>query len=408
MKRFVFALIVATLLFSGCGMEKKTDEVKPVESQESIDTTNAQNDFTFNLLSRLYGDDYYQNVAISGVSAHIALCLTANGAVGSVKDEIQSALGLEGIDMKAVNEHNKKFIDKKYADDIDLVVSNSLWVNKDTKMVDDFLKMAADYYKASVEKTDFSDEKAANAVNEWISKSTNGKISKMVTPEELSDAMLLLLNALYLKAPWTNQFDKLATTDQDFTLLNGSKKKVKMMSREGFYKYHKGEGFQIVRMPYGKNEELAMYVVLPESDDGLVTLANFFTQKELDVEIAKMKDLLLDLNIPKFKFEYETNLIPTLKKLGMNACFDPTTSSFSDMIQPPPEAYISLIKHKVFMDVHEAGTEAAAATSVEFIAGAAPGEESGPPKFLVDHPFMFIIRDEVSGEIMFASCVSVP
>lgn len=408
MKRFVFALMVATLLFAGCGMEKKTDEAKPVESQESIDTTNAQNDFTFNLLSRLYGDDYYQNVAISGVSAHIALCMTANGAVGSVKDEIVSTLGLDGIDMKAVNEHNKKFIDKKYGDDIDLVVSNSLWVNKDTRMVEDYIKTVTDYYRASVEKTDFSDEKSADVVNSWVSKSTNGKITKMVTPEELSDAMLLLLNALYLKAPWTNQFEKAATTDQDFTLLNGSKKKVKMMSREGFYKYHKGEGFQIVRMPYGKNEELAMYVVLPESDDGLVTLANFFTQKELNVEIAKMKEMMLDLKLPKFKFEYETNLIPTLKQMGMNACFDPTTSSFSDMIQPPPEAYISLIKHKVFMDVHEGGTEAAAVTSVEFVAGAAPGEESGPPEFLVDHPFMFIIRDEVTGEIMFASCVSVP
>ena len=410
MKKVVFTIVAVALLFTGCGAkeEEKKEEEKPVVSKEQTELVNIQNDFTFSLLSRLYNEDNYTNTSISGLSAHIALCMVANGAASPCLEEILTTIGLDGLDIDKVNQTNNAFLFKKYGEDITITNSNSMWVTKDTKVAPEFADKMSKMYGAKTDVIDFSDEKSPDTINGWVAKSTNNKISKLVNYDEIKDALMLLLNALYLKAPWTTQFDPEATSDMKFTLLDGKPKNVKMMSRESVYKYHKGEGFQIVRIPYGKNEELAMYVVLPESLDGLINLVQMFDRKTLDIELAKMKEKPLQFKMPKINFEYETNLIPTLKKMGMNAVFDPSTSNLSNMIVPPPEAFISLIKHKVFMDVNEGGTEAAAVTSIGMVGSAAPGEENKPDEFICDHPYMFLIRDEVSGQLLFASCAVNP
>ncbi|MBP7733747.1 MAG: serpin family protein [Caldisericia bacterium] len=406
-KKIGIMMICILLITPGCAKQEEKQEEKPVVTQEQSDLVAAENDFAFSLLTKLYGQDTYTNTSISGTSAYIALCMLANGAKSPCLEEMMTAMGLDGQDIKAINQFNSKFIHKQYGDDISIVNSNSIWVGKDAMIVDDFANTVKTQYSATAEKIDFSDEKSPETINSWVEKSTNGKIKDLVNYDEIKDALMMLINALYLKAPWTNTFNPKLTSDQDFVTLPGKPVKVKMMNRLGFYQYHKGDGFDIVRLPYGQKEELAMYIVLPEAKDGLITLSEFFDRKEFELQLAKMKDTEINLQLPRTKIEFEADLVPLLKKMGMNAIFDGSISDLSGMIANPQNAFVSLIKHKTYINIDEAGTEAAAVTAVEMVGSAAPGEKE-PKEFKVDHPFMTIIRDEATGEVVFSAFVTEP
>lgn len=406
-KKIGIMMICILLITPGCTKQEEEQEEKPVITQEQSDLVAAENDFAFSLLTKLYGQDTYTNTSISGTSAYIALCMLANGAKSPCLEEMMTAMGLDGQDIKTINQLNSKFIHKQYGDDINIVNSNSVWVGKDAMLVDDFANTMETQYSATAEKIDFSDEKSPETINGWVEKSTNGKIKDLVSYDEIKDALMMLINALYLKAPWTNTFNSKLTSDQDFVTLPGKSVKVKMMNRVGFYQYHKGDGFDIVRLPYGQKEELAMYIVLPEAKDGLITLSEFFDRKEFELQLAKMKDTEINLQLPRTKIEFEADLVPLLKKMGMNAIFDSSISDLSGMVANPQNAFVSLIKHKTYINIDEAGTEAAAVTAVEMVGSAAPGEKE-PKEFKVDHPFMTIIRDEATGEVVFSAFVTEP
>lgn len=404
MRNFALIFISLLLLVPGCGQEKKQEE-KPVISQEQKEFVAIQNNFTFTMLSRIYDQDFYSNASISGTSAYTALCMLANGAKSPCLDEMMTSMGLEGQDISSVNQNVSKFLHKKYGDDISIVSSNSIWMGKDAMVVEDFANTMKTQYLSSAEKIDFTDEKSAQTINSWVSKSTNGKIKELVKYDEIKDMLLMLINAIYLKAPWTDTFDPQATSDMDFTNIVGQKKKVKMMTKTAFYKFHKSDGFSIARLPYGKNEELAFYIILPEAADGLISLSKFFDKKYFDLELAKIQDTELMLQLPKMKIEYEADLIPTLKGMGMSAVFDPTISDLSGMVANPQNAYVSMIKHKTYINIDEGGTEAAAVTGIGMVGSAAPDEKK-PKEFVVDHPFMCIIRDESTGEVIFSAFVA--
>lgn len=407
MRKIGMLLLSMLLIVTGCTQQDAKQEEKPVISKEQNDFVATQNDFTFTLLSKIYDQDSYSNASISGTSAYIALCMLANGAKSPCLDEMMTAMDLEGQDIKTINQHASRFLHKKYGEDITIVSSNSVWMGKDAMVVEDFANTMKTQYLSSAEKIDFSDEKSAQTINGWVEKSTNGKIKDLVKFDEIKDMLLMLINAIYLKAPWTNTFDPQATADKEFTNILGQKKNVKMMSKTDFFKFHKGDGFDIARLPYGKNQELALYIVLPEATDGLISLSKFFDRKYFELEIAKMRDTELYLQMPKVKIEFESDLIPTLKEMGMNAIFDPTISDLSGMVANPQNAYVSMIKHKTYVNIDEAGTEAAAVTAIGMVGTAAP-DETKPREFIVDHPFMTIIRDESTGEVIFSAFVANP
>jgi serpin B len=407
MRNIGIFLLCLLLVVPGCTQQDTKQEEKPVISQEQKDFITTENDFTFTLLSKLYDQDSYSNASISGTSAYIALCMLANGAKSPCLDEMMTAMGLDGQDIKNVNQYASKFLHKKYGDEISIVSSNSIWLGKDAMVVEDFANTMKTQYLSSAEKIDFSDEKSAQTINAWVDKSTNGKIKELVKYDEIKDMLLMLINAIYLKAPWTNTFDPQAIMDKEFTNILGQKKNIKMMSKNGIFKFHKGDGFDIARLPYGKNEDLALYIVLPESVDGLISLSKFFDRKYFELELAKIKETELSLQLPKIKIEFEADLIPTLKGMGMNAIFDPTISDLSDMVANPQNAYVSMIKHKTYVNIDEDGTEAAAVTGIGMVGSAAP-DETKPREFIVDHPFMTIIRDESTGEVIFSAFVANP
>jgi serpin B len=259
------------------------------------------------------------------------------------------------------------------------------------------------YYQAPVTTLDFGRPDAVTTINDWVSKNTNGRIKQIVSelkPEEI----LVLVNAIYFKGSWTKAFDPKLTAPREFHLASGSAQR-RMMSREARFRYKADAAMQAVALPYG-DERLNLYIFLPRENDGLPKLidatkpGNF---AELFIGFDEQKGTVV---LPKFKIEYEHSLNVALKQLGMGLAFAPG-ADFSRMVVPPNTAAISDVLHKTFVEVNEEGTEAAAVTGVKMLATAMPRQDE-KFSFVCDHPFLCVIRDDVTGSILFLGAIYDP
>ncbi len=210
----------------------------------------------------------------------------------------------------------------------------------------------------------------------------------------------MLINAIYFKGSWQEEFDKSETRDGIFHLPDGSEKQSPMMFRMGTYPYFRGENFEAAILPYGDgDEDVSMYIFLPSRDSNLkeflskLNAKNWASWRSQFHEVGNNSMMIL----PRFKVEYEVKLNDTLKALGMDIAFG-GGADFSGM---GPSLFISEVRHKTFVEVNEEGTEAAAATVVV-------GVESAPPSFLVDRPFFFAIYDDRTKTILFLGIVVEP
>ncbi len=236
-------------------------------------------------------------------------------------------------------------------------------------------------------------------INEWVNTKTEGKIDKILEMLD-PDSVCVLLNAIYFKGTWESQFDKKQTNDADFRLTEKEKVKVPFMYQKSSFKIIEKGDFQAISLPY-KGNLMSMVVVLPRSIAGLASL-------EKDLNVGKLDDWMSEIDsapaqntelyLPKFKFATGYDLVQACNTLGMKDAFDTTgAADFSGMGWPKGRLWISQIKHKAFVEVNEEGTEAAAATAVEM----ATKSISFDPVFRADHPFIFIIRENTTGSILF-------
>jgi serpin B len=311
------------------------------------------------------------------------------------------ALGYTGIDGRKLNESYKNLIlylkqmDKK----IELNIGNSLWIRKGEVIKEDFLSTNRDIFDASVTPLDFSQENAANQINEWISNATKKKISRMVDSPISPDVVMYLINAIYFKGDWTKQFEKKNTFNSQFHSSDGSTGEVMMMSRNGKVEYGQGDGFKAVRLPYGSGKA-AMYCILPEES---VSINNFIANLDTD-RWKVIKDSIserdeVQLQLPRFKLEYGIkNLNDSLTALGMGEAFT-DAADFSGIREG---ICISRVLHKAVIEVDEKGSEAAAATVVEMRETAA----AEPLTFIANRPFVFVIADDETGTILFIGKLS--
>lgn len=240
-------------------------------------------------------------------------------------------------------------------------------------------------------------------INQWVKEKTNGKIEKIV--EEPIDPLtvLFLINAIYFKGEWARPFLENATSDGEFVIPDGSMIQVPMMSQSGEFEYKAEEGYQAVRIPYGKGT-IRMVIYLP-------TVQSPSLGKMMSVLLSDPDQLTKgfhledgQLRMPRFKSEYSVSLNDALKALGMEVAFDSERANFGNMAPIPPNLYISNIQHKTFIEVNEQGTEAAAVTSVEV------KEESATQHFTMDvnRPFFFTIEDGSTGTMLFMGCIKNP
>lgn len=374
---------------------------------EQVDTrlTAASSKFSFELYNQLKQPN--ANTFVSPASVMLALAMTYNGADGTTRDGMARALNIEGMSLDDVN---RAFADLKSAlastdPKIQLKIANSLWVKNGFELNPSFVERNKQHYAAEIASLDFSDPSAAQTVNSWVKRNTEGKIEKIV--ERIKpDEILFLINAIYFKGQWQYEFKKENTKPDVFTVAGGEEKKVLMMSQSRNFLYYKGKGFQSVELPYGKGN-VSMFIFLPDEMRGLKEFERDLTPENWDGWMKSYRSAPGNLMLPRFKVEWESSLNNALMALGMEEAFNPQGANFSQMAKPGSGGafYISDVRHKAFCEVNEEGTVAAAVTSVTVGVTSAP-----PPPFSmkVDRPFFFAIRDNQTGVILFMGSVAKP
>jgi serpin B len=285
-----------------------------------------------------------------------------------------------------------------------LRTANRLWGQKDYGFLPDFLKLTEANYGAGLKEVDFikATEQARKMINAWVEKQTQDKIKELIQPGILNvDTRLVLTNAIYFKAAWMRPFAEKSTVKGDFHVSADKKVTVPLMRGGVRTNYFKGDGFEALDLPY-ESHDLSMVIFLP-GQGGLAEFEKRLTPANLQGWLGKLRDHRVDVTLPKFKVTAEFMLKDTLSRLGMPLAFDRRKADFSGMTTRE-RLFISHVIHKAFVDVNEKGTEAAASTAVVMERLSAPP----PATFRADRPFVFFIRDNRTGSILFAGRVTDP
>ena len=350
------------------------------------------------------------NIFFSPFSISSALAMTYEGAKGKTAGEMQKVLHVPG-DIGVIRSGYSEIYERlnKENKPYKLSTANALWAQKDYPFAGEYLSTVEKYYDGKVTNLDFArdTENSRQTINNWVEEKTYDRIKELIPAGLLTPSTrMVLTNAIYFNASWLSQFEARTTSDKEFTL--GTKKvTVKMMHQKAGYNYGETDKLQILEMPY-KGEDISMLIILPKGND-LAALERTLSAKNLADWKKNMKGELVELSLPKFEYENKYYMAADLKDMGMPTAFTPA-ADFSGM-SPTKELYIGEVIHQTFVGVSESGTEAAAATAV-MMAGstASPGIHIPPiPKiFNADHPFIFIIQEKASGNILFMGRVTDP
>lgn len=402
----VLVLIVCSNLCLTSGLARR--ESQGLEKQVDTRLTAATSKFSFKLYEQILKRSKGENTFVSPASVMLALAMTYNGADGTTRQAIAKTLELEGMSLEEVN---LAFADLKSAlaptdPKIQLKIANSLWARNAFTLKPSFVERNKKHYGAEIASLNFEDPRAADTINLWVSRNTEGKIDKILN-QISSDAVLFLINAIYFKGQWQIEFKKQDTKPDIFKLAGGTQKEVPMMSQSGNFLYRKGKDFQAVALPYGKGS-VSMYIFLPNEQTSLDQFQQSLTPENWDPLIESFRSTPGDLKLPRFKVEWESSLNEALNALGMGEAFDSRRANFSQIADVPAgNLYISEVKHKSWCEVNEEGTVAAAATSVGmFVTSVQEPQERFSMK--VDRPFFFAIRDNQTRVVLFMGSVTNP
>ena len=342
-----------------------------------------------------------KNYMFSPLSIQMAFAMAANGASGATYEEMIKSLEIS--DIKEYNDRAKALIEEyKNAGAVELNIANAIWLNQDNVDFDfsqDYTDTLKSYYGAEVGKSD--NEKIVGEVNGWVSDKTNNKIDSIIDNPDFAS---ILVNAVYFKGAWADEFSKAATAPDTFTDRNGEEHQMDFMNKTDSFAYFKDEFMEVVELPYRNytyNEatdefkrydtDISMYLVRNRFEYGDEMLAD-------RIENDYLTSTYMEFSMPKFRVEYNTGLVDIMKTLGMVTAFDKDNADFKNMVSGG-NMYIQDAKHKTYISVDEEGTEAAAVTAVMMDAMSAMRPE--PIKVSFDTPFTFVIRDNKNGVTLF-------
>jgi len=367
----------------------------------------ANNQFSIDLYSEISRESN-ENIFFSPWSISTAIAMAYEGAHGDTAKEIQNVFHFPENDntrrssfAKVLNTINKA--GGKYK----LHTANAIWLQEDYLFLEDYKNTISRYYLGEIKNLDFvvNPSGSSSEINSWVSKHTNNKIKKIVSPDMFNElTRAVLTNAIYFKGKWEHQFDREDTKPEDFTLDSGEKIKVPMMrlrDDELDFNYVEADEVQILEMKY-QGEKISMLVLLPRSN--ITHLKSILTEEKLEEWRSKLKPETVYIYIPKYKFETSYSLTNYLKSMGMSLPFTWPGADFSGM-DGTKMLYISDALHKAYIDVYEEGTEAAAATALIMTLGVSMPEYI---EFRADHPFIFLIQERETGNILFLGRVMDP
>ncbi|HLM66880.1 MAG TPA: serpin family protein [Longimicrobium sp.] len=362
--------------------------------------------FGLDLFRRLADARPNENVIVSPLSAGLAVSMVANGATGATRAGIEQALAT-GMGVDALNPANASLAAALRTEDVELAVANSLWARQGVPFLPAFLQQNREFYQAEVATLDFDSPEAPRRINEWASRNTRGRITEMVKGPLDGDLIMYLMNAVYFKGRWQDEFRPAATRPRTFHAPGGGVQRP-MMSRTGSYGYLQADGMQGVRLPY-RGGRFAMYVLLPDAGRPLAQFRAGLTADAWRGWVGRFQPREVRLVMPRYRMSLESRLNEPLQAMGMADAFSPQRARLGAML--PAEflarqnAYVGEAKQKVFIEVNEEGTEAAAVTGVEIRTTSAPPP---PTEVVVDRPFVLVIRDDTTGALLFVGQVNDP
>ncbi len=355
----------------------------------------GSNTFAFDLLRQINTEQRDSNVFVSPLSASMALGMTANGAAGTTYDAMHGALRLGSASRDEVKEGYKSLIAllRGLDNTTDFKIANSIWFEKTFPFNQPFLTDSKSFFDAQVQGLDFKSPDAVKTINSWVSDNTAKKIPTILQSIDPSEVMFLI-NAIYFKGTWQQQFEKSKTADAPFFALDGTSATMPLMHLTRTLRVAQNSSVTAVDLLYG-NSAFAMSVILPNSGKDVNSLATSLTGESWQALINSFQVREADLYLPRFKLTWARKLNSDLRALGMGIAFD--NADFTPMSPLGKKLVITNVVQKTFVDVNEEGTEAAAATSVGI------GVTSAPVSTLirVDRPFVFVIRERFSGTILF-------
>lgn len=396
----VLSLAACILPFSGCGKTVGKVHNKGVKSGAVRDLTEGisknesaskapDDEFkaaASSFAAELFKDNYSKGktTLVSPLSVLTALALVQNGAQGDTLAQLEQALG--GLDRDTLNAYMRAYCDFLTESD-ELKIANSVWTDSSVEAKQAFLQKAVDSYSAQLFSAPLSSKKTVSSINSWVKKNTDGMIPKIIENAD-RDAVMMLINAVAFEAKWETPYTNDDIEKLEFNSYSGKSKKTEFMcSTESVYLSDSDAvGFM---KPY-KNGRFAFAALLPNEDVNIDDyIASLSGEKLMKIFSSAKKNEEVDVKMPKFKAEYSTQLIDTLKKMGIEDAFDRKSADFSSLIDKNDGAYIGTVMHKTFIEVDQEGTRAAAATLVGISKMSMPAINP----VCLNRPFVYMIVD---------------
>ena len=390
---FLFAMAVAAVSFAQ-GHEPASDGSKPKTitlTDAERELVKANNNFALRLFREARTEE---NAILSPLSITYALGMLNNGATGRTQQEINEVLGFGEAGAAAINAFFRKMLtEAPKLDDTKVAIGNTIFVNEGMgyRLQDAFVQTVNNYYDAQPQARNFTDGKTMDVINQWASDHTNGMIKQILDAESFDPmAVSYLLNAIYFKGDWTEEFDPQSTTEESF---NGGDA-VPMM-RHAFYSgldYAENDLYQAVSLPYGLGA-YKMTIFLPKEGKTVADVLNQMTDESWK---NFSEDYAVDVKLPRFETQTDQDLKEIMSNLGMPTAFIPTYADFPYFCNE--QIYISLMKQVAKIKVNEQGSEAAAVTII--------GEKatSCKPNYAAFHatrPFLYLITEQSTGVVFF-------
>jgi len=365
----------------------------------------ANNHLSLELFHHLYREN--ENVFYSPLSISSAFGMLYLGAKGDTANELREVLG---YDLGHINDQQVKEEFEKVFNDISVADSSKYQLNIANRMVaqdkfnilNTYKEDLKKYYKTSIVTADFAHNGAAetDAINQWVSQQTHDKIKKLLDQPLDSSTAMVLLNAIYFKGTWQTTFRKNETISETFYNHGEEVKTIDMMHRDNKFNYTDVNELnsKLLEIPYS-GDDISMYILLPNERQGFQQLKNRLDNFAIVENAIKnlREEELVHVSIPKFKTEASYSLPKQLNELGMRKVF--TGDADLSGIDGRRDLFVSNVIHKAVIEVNEEGSEAAAATAI--IVKHGPSVDPPKPVFKADHPFMFFIRDNRNGMILF-------
>ena len=370
----------------------------------------SKSKFPVSLVKKLQAEREKKNLLVSPYSISSALAMTYNGAGGNTKSEMADVLGFGKALDREVNSEYKNTVKKltNFQNDTKLEVANALFGRKGVNFKKPFLESNREFYGAGLETMDFASPEAPVIINTWVKDKTHEKIDKIVDKVS-AETILFLINAVYFKGVWAHEFKKSDTRDEDFKLLNGQKRKVRMMhlNRKDL-SYFEDDQLQAIKLFY-KDKRLSLSIFLPSEKSSLAAFESKLTEENWSKWKTQFSKREGHLALPKYRVTDKLRLNKTLSAMGMPLAFSPRRADFKAMAASSENIYIGSVLHKTFMEVNEEGTEAAAVTAVvmETTTARMPGP-GGPFNMVVNRPFFFVLHDSKTDTILFMGHVVDP